>query len=339
MKIMQKAIITLVASFCFSMAMAQIPQAFSFQGIAEDDQGSVVRDQDLDVRYTLLDRSNTALYMEMHTTRSTSIGHFSIEVGRGTPVFGTFSDLDWSAGQHSFAIEIDLDGDGSYDVEIQETIHAVPYAYVALSSDNTPQGNPGPEGPLGDPGPQGPQGPMGADGPKGADGIQCQGPSGPKGPTGPPGLSGAQGARGRAGPIGPTGPSGNQGPMGPPGASGPQGLAGGPGADGPLGDIGPDGPRGPNTNIPGIAGPKGERGPAGGPQGDRGPTGNQGPRGPNGECGPAGPVGRSWVSQLKLESSPPPPSFGENIYLDDGTNRADGKPGFRLFNGTDWIDL
>jgi len=72
-----------------------------------------------------------------------------------------------------------------------------------------------------------------------------------------------------------------------------------------------------------------------GPPGPPGIPGNDGSIGPPGPPGPPGPQGFSpqWLSE-----PPANPSIGF-IYIDGGTNRADGKPGFRYFDGSTWFDL
>jgi len=80
-----------------------------------------------------------------------------------------------------------------------------------------------------------------------------------------------------------------------------------------------------------------------GPQGIRGqtgPSGFQGPPAPSGQppFGPQGPQGNQGVPILEYETTPTNPAEGR-VYLDDGTNTADGNPGFRYYNGTAWIEL
>lgn len=90
--------------------------------------------------------------------------------------------------------------------------------------------------------------------------------------------------------------------------------------------------------CPGEDGIQGAVGPQG-PQGPWGPQGEQGPQGFIGNQGPAGEVGRSGVESLGMRSVPPTvPEVGE-FYLDDGTNRTDGSPGFRYFDGNQWLNL
>lgn len=109
------------------------------------------------------------------------------------------------------------------------------------------------------------------------------------------------------------------------------------GESGCEGYSGPQGPTGP-------AGANGASGPAGviGDTGAVGATGAKGPTGPTGSAGVAGSpgqVGDPGMTQLEYRNTPlVNPMFGE-MYLDDGTNRADGKIGIRYFMGNSWLDL
>lgn len=84
----------------------------------------------------------------------------------------------------------------------------------------------------------------------------------------------------------------------------------------------------------------GGAGPAGatGIQGPQGPTGPQGAQGPTGAQGAEGEQGIAGIPKTSILSSAPSAQAG-TVYVDDGSNRADGQPGFRYFNGSSWIDL
>ncbi len=93
--------------------------------------------------------------------------------------------------------------------------------------------------------------------------------------------------------------------------------------------------------CPGASGQDGVAG-AQGPQGPQGPAGPTGAQGPQGEQGPAGPQG-SFIN-LTMRSTVPTnnswqPLVENQIYLDDGSNRVDGKPGFRQYINNQWLDL
>lgn len=226
-----------------------------------------------------------------------------------------------------------------------------------------PTGPAGPSGGTGAQGPAGPAGPAGPQGPQGPQGVAggITGDQGPQGPKGDPGT--ADGSPGVSGPSGPVGQSGPEGPAGPPGKDGRPGTIQGPqGNPGPpSNEVGPKGPQGPQGPGGGPQGPAGQRGIScwdtngngindssedvngdgvvngSDCQGPQGPTAASGPQGPQGPAGPLGPIGTT-ASYTMTDLVPAAPTSGR-MYLDDGTNRTDGKPGFRVWNGNVWLDL
>jgi len=218
------------------------------------------------------------------------------------------------------------------------------------------------DGPVG---PQGPQGEIGMAGVQGPQGLQ--GPSGdPNGPKGYKGPQGVEGPPGKDAPIGEKGSKGQMGPQGSKGMTGPRGE---------KGDVGPQGPQGERGVSRGDQGP---RGPQGLPVADgdcsefqltRGPRGLQGLncwdvngnrindieedrngdglynnadcQGPQGFAGAKGATGSAGSPGSAHEGiyATPPYAYLHRIYLDNGNNRQDGLPGFRYYNGSEWIDL
>lgn len=94
------------------------------------------------------------------------------------------------------------------------------------------------------------------------------------------------------------------------------------------------------ANVLGGVGPRGDIGPPG-PMGAQGPSGTQGSPGPQGAPGPQGPQGDPGTFDFEntlLIMTDQVPASG-TLYVDDGTNTADGLPHLRYnLNGT-WIDL
>jgi len=82
-----------------------------------------------------------------------------------------------------------------------------------------------------------------------------------------------------------------------------------------------------------------------GPDGEHGGFGVPGPTGPTGATGAAGATGATGQEGLHGVPITPmvniAPSIAQegSVYLDDGTNREDGLPGFRYYDGAMWIDL
>ncbi len=342
-----KNIFILLVGLLISCQVVAQQFGIRFQGIALDDEGEILKDEEVNFRLILLEDSlnGSSVYAELHKVTSSEYGHYEFIIGQGLLSTGEFETLRWEDHSYFIRLEIDLEGDLNYRYIGTTELLAVPYAmysYVTANGERGPQGLPGADGPWGPVGPPGPPGPRGP-----------QGPQGPQGPKGPTGVSGPPGPPGPAGPTGPTGPTeGDPGPVGLPGPqgepgdpNGPKGLEGPPGPAGPIGPIGlqgiagPPGPQGPNGGIPGPPGPQG---PPGTEKGDPGPPGPQGPQGaigPQGLVGPQGVRGVDGIFSLGARNTPPFDPETHTIYLDDGTNRIDGQRGFRYFDGEVWIDL
>lgn len=361
--------IIIILNICLSCALyAQVPMAFSFQGVATDVNGAVLSGQTLSAQISILENNPVGenIYIETHQVQSSQMGLFNLFIGRGTAITGNFEEIKWGSDRYFVKTEIDVDGNNSYVYSGTVELLAVPYALFALEAGNDslqiagPPGDPGPEGlqgaqgmygPPGDPyiededfecdcpaGPEGPPGYPGADGapaqwtgiegPQGPQGPPGP-PGGPDGPEGPPGFEGPPGPQGPSGPIGPEGPEGDQGPQGP--AQGDPGEEGDPGPDGAQGPPGADGAPGPTGGPINIGAP----GPAGAP-GDTGEKGPPGDTGPDGEQGPPGADGFGIMPMLSV--APESPAIGD-LYVDDGSNTESGKPGLRVYAESGWMDI
>ena len=320
-----------------------IPLAFSYQGIALDANANTVNEQTIGLRFTISRGmiAGQTVYSEKHFAETSSIGHFSVEIGRGEILDGIFQDIDWSIDSYFLNVGIDIDGGENYKDVGTVQFQSVPYAMLSEKSSNQPQGLPGPTGPAGPPGEAGDVGLTGLTGDPGPIGIACfpiDGSPGPQGANGPTGVQGPQGPQGPDGPAGPPGLPGEKGEYGLVGAEGPIGPMGIKGPNGPKGQQGERGDMAPN----GMVGPKGPDGPEGLPGGPTGPQGFDGPPGlpgPSAPQGPAGPPGPDGHSRFLMTNEVPTASASLNIYLDDGTNREDGRPGFRVWTGNEWVDI
>jgi len=335
-----KIINTIIIMFVGLALFAQVPQALTFQGIAMDGNNEVLVNQNISLKTSIIvsNPSGVTAYSETHNTSSSDKGHFRILIGTGNNQTQDFKSIRWEENRHYVKVEMDVIGGEDYKHISTAELLAVPYTLAAETALDGVKGFDGPQGPTGPDGPAGVAGPEGPTGPAGQIGPICPagqpGPPGPPGPTGPAGPQGMQGSQGAKGPKGVVGPIGPEGEVGDPGPEGPQGLSGSEGAIGPEGEIGPQGYGGP-------AGPAGDPGPAGPSVGDVGPAGNPGPIGFPGQDGYGinGEPGNDGIFSLQMTNELPTNPNSSKIYLDDGSNREDSKPGFRYFDGTNWIDL
>lgn len=175
----------------------------NYQAVARSNN-AVLGNQALTVRFSVRGGSanGPVQYQETHQTITSNLGLFNLQIGRGTPVTGTFATVPWADANQYLQVEIDA-GSGFSSLGASQLM-SVPFALFSAN------GAPGPVGPAG---PQGPQGPVGAQG--------VPGPVGPAGQQGPQGAQGSVGPQGVPGPQGPAGPKGEQGAAGPQGPAGP----------------------------------------------------------------------------------------------------------------------
>ncbi len=288
-------------AFAISTTFAQVPQALNYQAVARNTSGNLITNQLVGLRLSILAGSSTGTvsYEETQTATTNQFGLFTIAIGTGTPVTGTFSSINWSTGQYWLKVELDATGGTNYVAMGTAQLLSVPYALYAASSGTAgatgPTGANGATGIAGATGPTGPTGTAGTNGSAGATGAT--GPTGANGVTGATGNTGVTGPTG-TGTTGATGPTGANGPtgtgMGPTGPTGPAGIAGATGTSGPAGVTGPTGVTGANgaTGATGV-GTTGATGPTGltGSAGATGPTGAAGANGSNGSVGATGPTG------------------------------------------------
>jgi len=115
--------------------LAQAPQAIPFQAVARDNSGNILANQAVSIRFTIHDGSaiGAIVYKEVQNAVTNILGLFSLNIGNGTPVTGTFSTINWSSGSKFTQIEIDPSGGGSYTDLGTQQMMSVPFALNAAS--------------------------------------------------------------------------------------------------------------------------------------------------------------------------------------------------------------
>ena len=127
---MKSIFFTFSALLLFSIAQAQIPQLLNYQAIARNTQGQPYANQAVTLKFSVLQDSpaGTALYVETDSIQTNAFGLFTLPIGAGTPVQGTFSAIDWATGPKFLKVEID----GALQGTTQ--LLSVPYALYAAKT-------------------------------------------------------------------------------------------------------------------------------------------------------------------------------------------------------------
>ena len=200
----KKLFLSLLFVFMLGYTAVAQSQAFKYQAVARNANGSLLANTAIIVRLSILAGSATGdvEYRETQNITTDAYGLFALEVGSGSATTGSFASINWVANQKYIQTEINL-GSG-YILMGSSKLLSVPYALYAFNT----AGSAGTIGPAGPVGPQGIQGLTGDIGPQGLTGA-----------TGPIGPQGIQGLTGATGDVGPTGATGATGPTGAAGAT------------------------------------------------------------------------------------------------------------------------
>lgn len=117
-------------------AHAQAPQGISYQAIARNSEGAVLSSETIGVRFTIHDSvaTGTALYRETFSPTTTASGLFTLQIGTGMPVAGTFAGINWGRNSKFLQVELLPPSAAHYiDMGTQQMM-SVPYALYAQTA-------------------------------------------------------------------------------------------------------------------------------------------------------------------------------------------------------------
>src|SRR5688572_7553967 len=117
MPLVKKHILAIVVLFTLAVSLeAQVPHAINYQAIARDGSGGIIANRNISLRVTINSGLNPGFpeYRETHTALTNQFGLFTLKVGLGTPVFGSFNAIDWPSGNKYILVELDMNGGTNY---------------------------------------------------------------------------------------------------------------------------------------------------------------------------------------------------------------------------------
>jgi len=114
---------------------SQVPEEFNYQAVVRDDNGIILKDQNIGLQFIIL-QDNNSVYEETHNTTTNSFGLVNLGIGSGTVISGDFSTIDWGAGIFNIQVGLDPAGGTNYSSIIgMSTLKSVPYALYAKNVD------------------------------------------------------------------------------------------------------------------------------------------------------------------------------------------------------------
>lgn len=136
---MKKLFLTFSLCFFSVLIFGQAPQSFSYQAVAYNSMGAVINTV-VSLKISILDgsASATAVYSESFPS-VTPDGHgiYSLNIGLGTVLSGTFATINWGNGAKFIKVEMDPTGTATtYTVVGTNQLMSVPYALYSINSSN-----------------------------------------------------------------------------------------------------------------------------------------------------------------------------------------------------------
>jgi hypothetical protein len=115
---------------------AQAPQKMTYQAVIRNSSNALILSSPIGIKVSVLQGSanGTVTYSETQTQNTNINGLVSLEIGMGTPLIGTFSNINWANGPYFIQTEVDPSGGSNYSVLGVTELISVPYALYSANA-------------------------------------------------------------------------------------------------------------------------------------------------------------------------------------------------------------
>ena len=135
---MKKFTVLMILVLAVCQIMAQAPQKLTYQAVVRDANNQLVANTLVGIRVSILQNSATGsvVYSETQMLSTNVNGLVTVNIGEGTLLYGSFTNIDWSAGTFFLKSEIDPNGGSNYSISSTQQLLSVPYALYANEAGN-----------------------------------------------------------------------------------------------------------------------------------------------------------------------------------------------------------
>jgi uncharacterized protein (TIGR02145 family) len=132
------ATLTVTSTSSILGSVAGVPGKINYQGAAMDSLGKPMKNQTIALKLSVLDSSSTgaASFVETHSTPTNGSGLFTLQIGGGTSVTGTFDSIPWANGRNKY-LKTEVNQNGTWINLGTSQLVSVPYALVSGYSQNS----------------------------------------------------------------------------------------------------------------------------------------------------------------------------------------------------------
>lgn len=122
---------------------AQMPEKISYQAIVRNTDGEILGNSTIGIKISILQQTTNGqeVYQESHLPLTNENGLMTLQIGTGTVLKGTFTDIDWSNGPFFLETQMDLNGGVNYSITGLTELLSVPYALYAKTAGSITMGN------------------------------------------------------------------------------------------------------------------------------------------------------------------------------------------------------
>lgn len=137
---MRKVLLNIFCIIIFSNIInAQSPQSINYQAVVRNTSGDVIKNQNVRFRLSITEGTNGfTVYTETHQATTNLLGLVNLSIGGGTPVVGSFSNINWANNTKSLKVEVDITGGTNYVLMGSQQLVSVPYSLYADKAGSIP---------------------------------------------------------------------------------------------------------------------------------------------------------------------------------------------------------
>ncbi len=128
--------LTLVLTVC-TYTFAQNSSFITYQGVASSSSGEIIKGKEISLMFEVTENTDV-VYTETHYTRTSENGVFSVLIGDGEVVDGSFSNINWSQRNQMLSTYLDPNGGDDFYFLGQSGFSSVPYALYGEDADADP---------------------------------------------------------------------------------------------------------------------------------------------------------------------------------------------------------
>jgi len=133
-----KRLLTIVAICAINPSIAQVPNIINFQAQAVNNDGSIISNQAIKTRLSILDTpTGVAVYSEVHSVTTSSAGLIGVGIGNGSIENGDFYSIKWEEYPKYIKVEIDLLNGAGYKLVSTSQLVTVPYSFFSAKADTS----------------------------------------------------------------------------------------------------------------------------------------------------------------------------------------------------------